>query len=253
MIQILLLLALVVFVGLAVQRLRQGSTTGGKRSDQRRRWLLGGVLLLALGLAATGRLGLLIPLFGALIAALLRLLPILLPMLLQTLPLWKRWQQQQRATRQTAGASASESSVESRHLRMRLNHADGTISGEIRAGKYAGRRLQELSQTQLRELYADYLRIDEESATLLRAYLERVYGESEQAGADSDTGAGNMATNGKMTRHEAYEVLGLEPGASREDVIAAHRRLMQKLHPDRGGSDYLAAKINAAKKVLLGG
>jgi len=57
--------------------------------------------------------------------------------------------------------------------------------------------------------------------------------------------------HGKMTVAEALEVLGLKPGASRDDIILAHRKLIARLHPDKGGSDYLAAQINLAKKVLL--
>ena len=60
------------------------------------------------------------------------------------------------------------------------------------------------------------------------------------------------AAGGPMTREEAYQVLGLRPGASETDIRAAHRRLMRGAHPDQGGSDWLAARINQARDVLLG-
>jgi DnaJ-domain-containing protein 1 len=94
---------------------------------------------------------------------------------------------------------------------------------------------------------------DEESAALLQAYLDRVYEDEwrQEAGAEEQKQtAGNP---GEMSTQEALEVLGLSPGASEKEIIEAHRRLMQKLHPDRGGSAYLAATINMAKKTLLGG
>jgi hypothetical protein len=81
--------------------------------------------------------------------------------------------------------------------------------------------------------------------------LQRLWREFSGARQDGPQQRGNAAAKGKMPVEEAYEVLGLKPGASEQDIIAAHRKLMQKIHPDRGGSDYLAAKINLAKKILL--
>ena len=63
---------------------------------------------------------------------------------------------------------------------------------------------------------------------------------------------GSPPAPGPLSRTEAYEVLGLKPGADEAAIRAAHRRLMQGAHPDRGGSDWLAARINQARDVLLG-
>jgi DnaJ domain len=81
--------------------------------------------------------------------------------------------------------------------------------------------------------------------------LHRLWQEFSGAKQNSSQRQSDASAKGKMSVEEAYEVLGLKPVASEQDIIAAHRKLMQKIHPDRGGSDYLAAKINLAKKILL--
>ncbi|MGZ8244540.1 DnaJ domain-containing protein [Methylomagnum sp.] len=247
MIQLLLLLGVVFFAMLAARRyLRTAPADAAKKF---RRVLLGGGLLLALLLAASGRLAFLLPLIGAFVVSLIRFLPMLLPLLIRAIPIWQQQQRQRSARPHPAGGGADTSTVASRFLRMRLDHVSGEIGGEVLAGRYAGRQLAELDRAQLTDLYNECVRGDQEAATLLRAYLERVYGE---AWEDAGPNEAPPPSNGKMTADEAYEVLGLERGASRDDIVGAHRRLMQRLHPDRGGSDYLAAKINQAKDVLLG-
>ena len=102
----------------------------------------------------------------------------------------------------------------------------------------------------LRECRAE----DEEGARLLEAYLDRLHPDwrdelgGERAGS---SGSGARSTSGDMTVEEAYAILGLAPGADADAIKEAHRRLMVKLHPDHGGSDYLATKINRARDVLL--
>lgn len=129
-------------------------------------------------------------------------------------------------------------------LEMTLDHATGETSGLVLKGRFKGARLAELSLDDLISLRGELRVEDSEAAQLLDAYLSRVH-PGAAAGPPPRSSSG-------MTTEEALDILGLEAGASEGDIRDAHRRLMQQLHPDRGGTDYLAAKINAARDYLLG-
>lgn len=147
------------------------------------------------------------------------------------------------------------SSVRSRFLRMELDHDSGAMSGEILDGPLEGRRLDGLTLEELLDLLDGCRREDPQSAALLEAWLDRSRsgwrdGEAARNGPEGPE-SGRSAGFSAMTRDEAYEILGLERGAPPEAVKEAHRRLMLKIHPDQGGSNYLAAQINRAKDILL--
>lgn len=161
------------------------------------------------------------------------------------------------------GASAkagNQSHVSSDILDMTLDHDSGTMSGNILKGPMAGRELADLGESEFLELLRYCREQDQDSARLLETYLDRRFGDSWRADDEQDadgSGAGDEAGNdasggGPLTESEARDILGVEPGASREEIIRAHRRMMQKMHPDHGGSNYLAARINEAKERLLG-
>jgi hypothetical protein len=148
----------------------------------------------------------------------------------------------QRSTGQT-------SRVRSQFLDMTLDHDSGGLSGLIVEGPYAGRSLDEFDLPQLTEIMSGF---DAESVALLESYLDRRFPAWRQ-NAQGDTAGGQRraTSSGKMTDEEAYQILGLQPGAGRDDISRAHRALMKKLHPDQGGSTYLAARVNEAKDTLL--
>lgn len=142
------------------------------------------------------------------------------------------------------------SRVRSAFVEMELDHDTGTMRGRILAGRHEGAALDALDVATLAGFLPD---IDEESRSLLMAYLDRrepLWRENAQAGATAGSSRGGWST-GKMTEEEAYQILGVQPGASARDIGLAHRSLMKKLHPDQGGSTYLAARVNEAKDVLL--
>jgi DnaJ domain len=147
------------------------------------------------------------------------------------------------------------STVATAFLRMTLDHDTGRMEGTILRGRFAGMRLEELGPADLLVLLRECRAEDEEGARLLEAYLDRAHPEwrDELAGerAGGGSGGGTRSTSGDMSVDEAYAILGLAAGADAEAIKEAHRRLMVKLHPDHGGSDYLATKINRARDVLL--
>ncbi len=151
------------------------------------------------------------------------------------------------------------SSIRTRFLLMQLQLSTGDMDGEVLEGEFQGQRLSALSMQQLLELAGECAR-DADSLQVLEAYLDRQHpqwragqnGDASQASAQGSTQGTPGSSEAVMTEAVALEILGLAPGASRDDIVQAHRRLMQKMHPDRGGSDYLAKKINAARDFLLG-
>jgi len=180
-------------------------------------------------LAATGRLALAVPLGLAGLS------------LLGLWPGMAAFGRRARRRRQT-------SRVRSAFLEMELDHDSGAMRGRILAGRHEGVSLDALETTTLIGLLPE---IDEESRALLAAYLDRrTPGWREHAQQDAAAGQGGTS-RGPMTQEEAYQILGLEPGASADDIHRAHRALMKRLHPDQGGSTYLAARVNEAKDVLL--
>jgi hypothetical protein len=140
------------------------------------------------------------------------------------------------------------SRVRSAFVEMELDHDTGAMRGRILAGRHEGVSLDDLD---VPALVAALAEIDPESRALLAAYLDRRdAGWREHAQGDATAGNGALR-RGKMTEQEAYQILGVQPGASAEEIGRAHRSLMKKVHPDQGGSTYLAAQINEAKEVLL--
>jgi hypothetical protein len=144
------------------------------------------------------------------------------------------------------------SEVETRFLHMTLNHDSGDMDGEVLDGPQRGKRLSELALPELLVMLQEYRRDDAQSAAVLEAFLDRYFADEWRHGEAKDRHGRTAADGGrKMGVDEAREILGVGIDATREQIIEAHRHLMQKLHPDRGGSTYLAAKINEAKRVLL--
>jgi DnaJ-domain-containing protein 1 len=149
----------------------------------------------------------------------------------------------------TGRTQGQASRVRSQFLDMSLDHDSGELNGQIVGGPNAGHSLAEFDLAQLMAMLPGF---DAESVALLESYLDRRFPAWRQdAQGDAAGGQRRAATSSKMTDEEAYQILGLQPGAGRDEIGRAHRSLMKKLHPDQGGSTYLAARVNEAKDTLL--
>ncbi len=175
-------------------------------------------------------------------AALAGLLPLLknsAGLLMRALPMLQAWQR--------SGGPKFGPTLRSESVEIKVNIGNGSIDGKVLKGEFAGQALSSLSREQLDPLLAQWRNDDPQAARLLSAYLARRFHntsneqyQQQYSKPDTDT-----------AEEEAWQILGLEKGASKEEITKAHKRLIQKLHPDRGGNDYLAAKVNSAKDTLI--
>jgi len=152
----------------------------------------------------------------------------------------------------TTPSEDNESAVKSRFISMSLDHDTGEVEGKVVAGAFRGANLLDLGEDEARMLLAE-VSADADSLALLETWLDRnragwreYFAEQDERGGAADTGGYSMDPD-----TEAYEVLGLKPGATPDEIREAHHRLMKSVHPDQGGSNYLASRINAAKDRLL--
>lgn len=216
--------------------------------------VLGLIILLAV---ATGRANVLLAPLGAamtLITRFKRFAPMLIRFFPQLKGLFGEVSQSMGGANNNAphgagGANNGRSRVQTATLVMIFDHASGDMNGTVKRGQFEGYSLNELSVGELKDLLKHCSATDPEAMRLLNVYLAR-YHSKHFGGAEG--GAGGANTNpSDMNDQEALDILGLSPGAQREEIIKAHRSLIGKMHPDKGGSTYLATKINAARDHLI--
>lgn len=201
------------------------------------------LIILIVGLTITGRLNWIVAALAAMIP-LVRRIGTLVRFVPWLAALFPRFRSAFKGASTTQGNNdAGSTTTESSFFRMTLHHASGHIDGEIKQGAHKGHFLSELDVPKLVGLLGEIR--DYDSQRLLEAYLDHHHPEWRSNGKREPAAAGQ-----NMTRSEALSALGLNEGATHDEIVAAHRRLIQKLHPDRGGSTYLAALLNRAKDAL---
>lgn len=243
MIRLIVLLLLTGLVAYLFNRYRQLAVDKQKKAIRVLALLaFFGVLL---GLLLTGKLNWVIAVVGGLLPLLPRMARFFLGTWPSIRPFFQRYQQNR------------QSSMHSRFVNLQIDMLSGALKGEVLEGEFAGQQLQVMSVEQLVQLLEYCQQHDAQSASLLMAYLDREHSgwRQEKAGsyeqARSESAGSGMDSETIMSQEQAREILGVPEDAGKKQIIKAHKRLMQKLHPDRGGSDYLARQINRARDTLL--
>ncbi|MEE9320240.1 MAG: molecular chaperone DnaJ [Granulosicoccus sp.] len=211
--------------------------------------------LLFLFLVVIGRAPPIFALIGAAMTQLMRIAPLLL----RYAPSLKRFLHPTAVTGAANAGSGNPgvSTVRTRTIDMQLDQATGKIDGTVRLGQFKSRALGSLSLEELRVLHEYCANKDPEAARLLEAYLAREHADSGWQPGNRDDGthqssSKNPENEASMSKAEALNILGLQAGASKQEIIDAHRSLMRRFHPDKGGSHYFASKINMARQCLVG-
>ena len=208
-------------------------------------FLIMAALLIVAMLIAMGRLPaqfILAPL-GGLGAFLIRFLPTLM----RLLPFWQMIMNRRAAPQPKSSGQVS--TIRTEYLEMVLEHDSGEMDGRVLRGQHKGQHLNEMKLKTLVNLLIE-CQTDSDSKQVLEAYLDRHH-ENWREQTSAAPSAASSDAEAPMSRQLALEILGLADGVNEADVIRAHREMMRRLHPDRGGSDYLAKKLNAAKDFLL--
>lgn len=237
-----LLLGFVILGGLILFA-RWYSTAEPKEAIKALKWIGIGLFVLVSGFfIVTGRLSL------AFMA-----LPALLPWLMRARAVARVAKTFSRMSQARAGVGSGETSdVDTRFLSMTLDHDTGDMTGTVLEGTYQGRDVNSLTTAQLVDLLTICQTEDLDSARVLEAFMDRNRPEWRDQRSQAND-AGPTAQTTTMDRSQALQVLGLDESASAKEIKEAHRKLISGMHPDHGGSDYLAAQINQAKDILLGG
>ncbi len=242
--RLLLVIAVVVAGYLLYKLYFQQLMSQGKAGKIKIAMIVVGLLFLVAAL--TGRANAIFAIIGAAMTQVMRLAPLLIrfaPNLAQHLG---------GSFVPNNGNAPNTSKVKTNSLVMTLDHASGKMDGEIITGALAGKQLSDLTPNELKRFYHDCAESDPEAIRLLEAYIARERSDWDEApGPSGDADSRQAQLSDAITVREAYDILGLEQGATRAEIVQSHRSLMKQFHPDKGGSNYLASKVNEAKKVLL--